>query len=68
MRWPTPLIPAVGRQKQEDFCEFEATLGYRMSSRTAKAVTKRNAVSKNKKKELQKDRTALVVKCTAECV
>jgi hypothetical protein len=34
-----PLIPAIGRQV--DFCEFEARLVYRGSSRTDKA-TKRN--------------------------
>ena len=27
-RWYTPLIPRFGRQRQTDFCEFKATLGY----------------------------------------
>ena len=27
--WCTPLIPALGRQKQADFCEFEASLVYK---------------------------------------
>ena len=29
-----PLIPALGWQRQVDFCEFEASLIYRTSSRT----------------------------------
>ena len=32
--WHTPLISALGRQKQVDLCEFKASLVYRMSSRT----------------------------------
>jgi hypothetical protein len=47
--WRTPLIPALGRQRQED-SEFEASLVYRVSSRTARA-TQRNPVSKNKTKQ-----------------
>jgi hypothetical protein len=42
----TPLIPAVGRQRKGGISEFEASLVYRMSSRTARA-TKRNPVWKN---------------------
>ena len=41
-----PLIPALGRQRQEDLCEFEASLVYKASSRTARTVTQRNPVSK----------------------
>jgi len=33
----------LGRQRQVDFCEFEANLDYRVSSRTA-GVTQRNLV------------------------
>jgi hypothetical protein len=43
--WRTPLIPALGRQRQV-ISEFEASLVYRVSSRTARA-TQRNPVSKN---------------------
>ena len=43
-----PLIPAFGRQRQEDHHEFEASLVYRVSSRTAKA-TQRNLVLKRQK-------------------
>jgi hypothetical protein len=31
-----PLIPALGRQRQADLCELEASLVYRVSSRTAR--------------------------------
>ena len=27
--WHTPLIPALGRQRQADLCEFEASLVYK---------------------------------------
>jgi hypothetical protein len=45
--WHTPLIPALGRQRQA-ISEFEASLVYRVSSRTARA-TQRNPVSKSNK-------------------
>jgi hypothetical protein len=46
--WCTPLIPALGRQRQADFedFEFEASLVYKVSSRTARAI-QRNPVLKN---------------------
>ena len=42
------MIPALGRQKQVDLYEFEASLVYRVSSRTAKGIP-RNPVPENKK-------------------
>jgi hypothetical protein len=42
-----PLILALGRQRQVNLCEFEASLVYKKSSRTARAVTQRNLVSNN---------------------
>jgi hypothetical protein len=45
--WPTPLIPAHGRQRQLDFYEFEASLVYSSSSRISKA-TQRNPILKTK--------------------
>ena len=45
-----PLIPALGRQRQADLCEFEANLFYKGSSRTAKAVTQESLSQKNKLK------------------
>ena len=29
MWWRTPVIPALGRLRQEDQCEFETNLGYK---------------------------------------
>jgi hypothetical protein len=46
--WPMPLISALRRQRQVDLIEFEASLVYRVSSRTARA-TQRNPVSKKLK-------------------
>jgi hypothetical protein len=45
-----PLIPALGRQRQ---AEFEASLVYKVSSTTARAI-QRNPVLKNKNKTKQK--------------
>ena len=36
--WYTHLILALRRQRQEDLCEFEDCLVYRVSSRTARAI------------------------------
>ena len=47
-----PLIPALEKQRQVDLCEFKASLVYRMSSQTARAVTKRNPDSKNQEKNM----------------
>jgi hypothetical protein len=43
------LIPALGRQRQVNLCEFEANLVYTVSPRTARA-TQRNPVLKTNRK------------------
>jgi hypothetical protein len=43
-----PLILELGRQKQKGLCEFEASLVYRASSRTARA-RERNLLLKKQK-------------------
>ena len=54
--WCTPLILALGRQRQADLCELTGSLVYKVSSRTARP-TQRNPVSKNqKKKQKQKNK------------
>ena len=49
------MVPALRKPRQADLCEFEASLVYRVSSRTAR-TTQRNSVSKNKNKTKQKQR------------
>jgi hypothetical protein len=45
--WRTPLVPALGRQRQADF-EFEASLVYKVSSRTARAIQRNPSRGKKK--------------------
>ena len=47
------LIPALRRQRQADLCEFEVSLVYGVSSRTAGA-TQRNPVLKKIKNKFKK--------------
>ena len=54
------LEAALGRQRQVDFYEFEASLVYGASYRTARAVTQRNLVS-NKQTNKQKQNMLVVV-------
>jgi hypothetical protein len=51
-----PLIPALGRQRQ-GISEFEASLVYKVSSRTARA-TQRNPLSKNQNKQTKKSESS----------
>ena len=50
-----PLIPALGRQRQVDLCEFEARLVYRVNSKIGSKATQRNPLSKNKTKPKNKE-------------
>jgi hypothetical protein len=45
--WHTPLIPALGRLRQENLYEFKANLVYRVNSGTARAM-QRYPASTNK--------------------
>jgi hypothetical protein len=47
-----PLTTALRRQRQRDLCEFEASLVYRVSSRTA-MPTQRNCLKKQNKTKCQ---------------
>ena len=51
------LIPTLGRQRQADFCEFEASLVYRVGYRTGSKAKQRNTVSKTKIKHKQQNPT-----------
>jgi hypothetical protein len=48
-----PLVPALGRQKQVDLCDFKARLIDKVSSRAAR-VTQRPCLKKLKAKEIKK--------------
>ena len=37
--WRMPLIPALGRQRQADLCEFEANLVYRATGLPKQTTT-----------------------------
>ena len=45
-----PLITALGRQRQGDLSEFEASLVYKESSETVRDVIQKSPVSKNPKR------------------
>ena len=47
--WRRPLIPALGDRGRQLY-ELEASLGYRVSSKTGRTVTQRNPVLKNQNK------------------
>ena len=55
-----PLIPPLKRPRQADLGEFESSLVYKVNSRTARAVTQRNPVSKTRKQR-QKPTSEIMV-------
>lgn len=57
--WCTPLILALRRRKQVDFCEFEANLIYRVSPRTARATRRSSVTDNNKSKTKNKTQTVV---------
>lgn len=44
------MIPGFRQQKQADFCECQASLVYKTSSRTARDIAQKNPVSNHPKK------------------
>ena len=54
MWWYMPLISSLGRQKQVYLCVFKASLVYKVSSITARAVTQRSLVLKSWKELLER--------------
>jgi len=55
-----PLIPALGRQSQGMISEFEASLVYRMSSRTARSIQENLALKQTNRKQKTKKRKLLI--------
>jgi hypothetical protein len=60
--WHGPSVPELGRQRQAEIWEFEASLVYKASFRKAKA-TQRNTVLKNKTRKQSKTK-----QCSAHIV
>jgi hypothetical protein len=58
----TLLIPALGRQRQAEFCEFKASLVYRVSSRTARATQRDLVLNKQKQKPNQPNKQTKITK------
>lgn len=54
--WILSLLLALREQRQTDFCEFEASLIYRVSSRMAR-VAQRNCLEKKNPKPKAKRKT-----------
>jgi hypothetical protein len=54
-RWARPLLPALGRQRQMDLCEFQTSMVYGTVSVTARA-TQRNFVLKRQRQIQTKQR------------
>ena len=52
--------PSDDRQRQVDLCEFKVRLVYKAESRTARAVTQRNPVSKIKSKTKPTKQTKII--------
>ena len=61
----TPLILALRRQRQANLCELEASLVYRVSSRTVRVVIQRNTLPLKKKRKQTTDKSMLSV-CTKD--
>ena len=61
--WHSPLIPALGSQRQADLCEFEASLNSRASARIGAKATQRNPVSKIKRKPKKQPQGQMAYVC-----
>lgn len=47
----TPFVQALGRKRQKDVCEIEASMVYKGSSRI-QSYTQRNLILRNQKKKI----------------
>jgi hypothetical protein len=53
------LVTALGRQRQADFCKFEVSLVYKVSSRTTRADIQRNPILRKQNKTKQTNKNFL---------
>ena len=51
-----PVIPALGRLRQEDWCEFETSLGYNGELTASLSYIARPCLKKTKKRERERER------------
>lgn len=49
-RWHTPFILALRRKRQENLCEFKASLVYKERSRTRQSCTEKSCLHKTRPK------------------
>lgn len=56
------FIPVLGRQKQAELCEFEATLIYTVSSSTTRARQRNSALKNKTRKEGKREKNILKAK------
>ena len=49
--WHMPLLPALGRQRQADLCEFKASLVYRASAKSGSKAIEKACLKTNKNKQ-----------------
>jgi Sec-independent protein translocase protein TatA len=61
-----PLIPALGRDRGRQISEFKASLVYKVSSRTARAI-QRNPVSKKQTKNKQTNKQKRSIEQLSNC-
>jgi hypothetical protein len=50
------LVLTLGRQRQADLCEFEASLVYRVRSRAARGYTEKPCLRKQKQRQQQQQK------------
>jgi hypothetical protein len=64
-----PLVPAFGRLRQVDLCEFKATFFFFLQSEFQNSQTfpQRKPVLKNKTKQTTKESSIIKVKSSGKC-
>ena len=58
--WLTPLIPALGRQRQADLYEFQASLVYTVNSRLHSVYIEKPCLEKENKRNIK----TCILSCT----
>lgn len=61
------MTPSLGKKRQKNLCEFEASLVYIVSFRTARGTHKKTLFQKRKKKSLRKGQMPRTIKRFLPC-